>query len=136
MAVLAIHLVLHWKWIVCVIRGKPLEGSDYRLALGVIGLLAVLLLAAAPMFSPSMQVPRSQLQDESTEESDIDDATIRGEMTLAEVETLTDVPVSYIVEQLGLPQATSPDQRLGQLRRKHGFQIDEVRRIVTEFDDQ
>lgn len=140
MAVLAFHLVLHWKWIVCVTRGKPIEGSGYRLGLGVIGLLAVLLLAVAPLFAPPSQVPRSQLQNESEtiEESRVkdDDKAIRGEMALAEVETLTGVPVSHILERLGLPQTTSPDERVGQLRRKHNFQIEDVRRIVSEFEAQ
>ena len=140
MAVLAFHLVLHWKWIVCVTRGKPVEGSGYRLALGVVGLLAVLLLAAAPLFAPPIQVPRSQLRDrnETTKESRIDDdnKAIRGEMTLAEVEALTGVPTSYILEQLGLPQTTSADERVGQLRREHGFTIEDVRQIVSEFEAQ
>ena len=137
MAVLAFHLVLHWKWIVCVTRGKPVEGSGYRLGFGIIGLLAVLLLAAAPLFAPSNQMPRSQLQDENktTEELHIDDEskTIRGEMTLTDVERLTGVPASYILEHLGLPKTTSSDERVGQLRRKHDFQIEDVRRIVSEF---
>jgi hypothetical protein len=138
MAVLAFHLVLHWKWIVCVTQGKPVEGSGYRLGLGVIGLVAVLLLAAAPLFVPSIQVPRSHLQNETTEESEVDDddGAIRGEMTLAEVETLTGVPASYIVEQLGLPETTSPNERVGQLRRRHGFQLEDVRRIVSQFEAQ
>ena len=57
-------------------------------------------------------------------------------MTLAEVETLTGVPISYILEQLGLPETTSPDERVGQLRRKHGFQMEDMRRIVSEFEAQ
>lgn len=134
MAVLAFHLVLHWKWIVCVTRGKPVEGSGYRLALGVVGILAVLLLAVAPLLAPQIQVPRPALQNESTEKGSmgVDDA-IRGEMTLAEIEALTEVPTSYILEQLGLPQTTSPDEQLGRLRRQHGFQIEDVRRIVAGF---
>ncbi len=28
MAVLTVHLVLHWKWIVCVTQGKPVEGAE------------------------------------------------------------------------------------------------------------
>jgi hypothetical protein len=80
------------------------------------------------------------LQDEkeTTEQSHIDDdnKAIRGEMTLAEVERLSRVPASYILEQLGLPQTTSPDEQIGQLRRKHGFQIEDVRRIVSEFETQ
>ncbi len=48
---LAIHLVLHRRWIASVIRGRPREGSALRVALGIIGLLAVLAAAAAPFFA-------------------------------------------------------------------------------------
>lgn len=48
---LSVHVLLHWKWIVCVVRGQPREGSAIRLALGIVALLAVLALAAAPLLS-------------------------------------------------------------------------------------
>jgi hypothetical protein len=48
---LSVHVLLHWKWIVCVVRGQPREGSGVRLALGIVGLVAVLALAAAPLVS-------------------------------------------------------------------------------------
>ncbi len=51
LACLAIHLVLHRRWIVSVTRGRPREGSALRVALGIIGLLAVLAAAAAPFFA-------------------------------------------------------------------------------------
>lgn len=135
MAVLAFHLVLHWKWIVCVVRGKPVEGSGYRLGLGIVGLLAVLLLGAAPLLAPQTQLPRSELQTESTDKASLetDEDAIRGEMTLAEVETRTGVPATHILEQLGLPLDTSTEERIGQLRRKHGFQMEDIRRIVAGF---
>ncbi len=136
MVVLAFHLVLHWKWIVCVTRGKPVEGSGYCLGLGVIGLLAAVLLSAAPLFVPAIEVPRSQLQNDITEQTHVDeeDNAIRGDMTLAEVEAQTEVPTSYILEQLGLPQTTSPDERVGQLRRQRGFQMEDLRRVISEYE--
>jgi hypothetical protein len=48
---LSVHVLLHWKWIVCIVRGQPREGSGVRLALGIVGLVAVLALAAAPLVS-------------------------------------------------------------------------------------
>jgi hypothetical protein len=136
MAILAFHLVLHWKWIVCVTQGKPVEDSGYRLGLGVIGLLAVVMLSAAPLFSPSIQVPRSSFQNETAEDSQIDreDSAILGDMTLAEVEAQANVPTSYVPEQLGLPQSTSPDERVGQLRRQRSFQMEDLRRIISEYE--
>lgn len=49
---LTIHLLLNWQWIVAVIRGQNRQGSGYRAALGVVGFIALLLLALAPFFSP------------------------------------------------------------------------------------
>ena len=58
LAVLAIHLVLHRRWIASVTRGRPREGSALRVALGIVGLLAVLAAAAAPFFAEVEQEQR------------------------------------------------------------------------------
>jgi hypothetical protein len=52
LAILALHLLLHWQWIVAMVRGKPREASGLRVAVGVVGLVGVILLAAAPLLSP------------------------------------------------------------------------------------
>lgn len=57
LACLAVHLFGHRRWIASVIRGRPREGSGVRVALGVIGLLAVLAAAAAPFLA---EVDREQ----------------------------------------------------------------------------
>ncbi len=62
MAVMAVHLVLHWRWIVSVIRGQPRQGSGIRFVLGLYGLLALVLLVVAVFLSPTDWVPRYQLQ--------------------------------------------------------------------------
>ena len=35
LAVLALHLFLHWRWIVTLMSGRPRQGSGARLALGI-----------------------------------------------------------------------------------------------------
>jgi hypothetical protein len=54
-------------------------------------------------------------------------------MTLAEIQEATGVPADYIIEELGLPAGVEQDERLGRLRRTHGFSIDDVRRIVQGY---
>ncbi len=54
-AVLAAHLALHWRWILSVARGRKKESSGLRLALGALGLIAVIALAIAPLISPVEQ---------------------------------------------------------------------------------
>lgn len=58
LAFLAVHLLVHRRWIVSVVRGRPREGSGLRVALGVVGLVAVLAAAAAPFLAEVEQAPR------------------------------------------------------------------------------
>jgi hypothetical protein len=55
---LAIHILVHRRWIVSVVRGRPREGSGVRVALGLVGLLALLAAAAAPFFAEVENLPR------------------------------------------------------------------------------
>src|SRR5579864_1668435 len=42
MAALSLHLVLHWQWFVCMVKGKPREGSGLRVSVGVLGLVSLI----------------------------------------------------------------------------------------------
>jgi hypothetical protein len=61
LAVLAVHLFLHWKWIVCVVRGAHSEASGQRFLVGLASLCALLLLAAAPLLAPVESIRRERL---------------------------------------------------------------------------
>jgi hypothetical protein len=147
MGVLAVHLVLHWKWIVCVLRGKPhSDVSGGRFALGIAGLVLVTLLAAAPLLTPSRTAPRAQLlkapsggqqtdlagPEEEVESSDVE--TIRGFMTLEEVASQSGVPVSDILGRLGLPPDTAPSEQVGRLLRAHGLDMSKLRQAVGKVE--
>ena len=133
LAVLAFHLFLHWRWIVTLMRGRPREGSGVRVALGSVGLVALLALAIAPFASPVEREaggsgpPRARSSEVEGLES------IRGFTSLAEVQKATGVPVDHIIEELGLPPNVDHDERLGRLRTTYGFTIDDVRRIVQAY---
>jgi hypothetical protein len=143
MGVLAVHLLLHWKWIVCVLRGKPhSDVSGGRFALGVAGLVLVTLLAAAPLLTPAQTAPRSELLKSSSgdELTDLggpkegvessDGESIRGFMTLEEVASQSGVPVSDILQRLGLPPDTAPSEQVGRLLRTHGLDMSKLRQAV------
>jgi hypothetical protein len=153
MAVLAVHLFLHWKWIVSVVRGKPTNASPYRLVLGSAGLVSVVLLTAIPMASPTSAVRRSELQDRqmpqageplgsqldnrssngtgaSNSESGDDSQSIRGSMTLQEISASSGMPVSEIVTKLGLPRDVDPNESAGRLLREHGLQMNDLRQVL------
>lgn len=63
MAILALHLILHWRWIVNVMRGRRGGGGGWRVGLGIVSLLGLLAVAAAPFLSPQERLPRSELQE-------------------------------------------------------------------------
>jgi hypothetical protein len=133
LAVLAVHLFLHWRWIVTLMSGRPREGSGARLALGTVGLAALLALAVAPFLSP-VERAGGELHAPDSHSSELEGLeSIRGFMTLAEVQEATGVPAQHIVEQLGLPAGVRHDERLGRLKTTHGFAIDDVRRIVQSY---
>lgn len=68
LAVLSLHLFLHWKWIVGVVRGKRTEASGRRLLLGLFAFVAVTLGVAMPMLSGTSTITRQELQQQRTEQ--------------------------------------------------------------------
>jgi len=134
-AILSLHLVLHWRWILTVFSGRPQEGSGYRAGLGLFALIVVVALAISPVLSPveknSTREGTSYLSSHKYE-----GISIRGSMTLMEVEQSTGVPASHIIKALKLPDTLSADEQLGPLKREYGFEINDVREIVREYNDR
>ena len=130
LSTLAVHLILHWRWVVAVIKGRPREGSAVRVWLAVVGIVALIALAVTPFLSNREQtsVPSHKFRTEKAELKK--HMEIRGSTTLYEVEQLTGVSVENILRKLNLPLDIPADQQLGKLRRKYGFKMDDVRKIV------
>lgn len=128
LGVLAIHLILHWRWIVATLRGRSREGSGGRFALGVVGLSAVLALAVAPFVSEPVQQPRP-----AGAHGTAPDTRIRGSLRFAEVAAIAGVPPAYLAGALGLPADVAPQARLGTLLRAHGLRLADVRATVARL---
>jgi len=151
LGVLVLHLALHWKWILYIVRGKRSEASGARLALGAVGLVGLLGLAAAPLMAPvektgvprqAVGVPASSSPHASTAPAGAstppDPAqsgleTIRGSMTLREVERSTGVPLDALITRLGLPHGIDPYERIGRIRKRYDISPDDVRQAVLEL---
>jgi hypothetical protein len=134
LSILALHLFLHWRWILTVLRGRPREGSGARVGLGIVGLLALLALAIAPFLSP---VERTGGETGAPHSPGFErDGLIRGSMTLQEVEAATGVPAERLLRELGLPPGLPRDERLGRLKETHGFTMEQVRQIVRAYQER
>ena len=133
-SVLAFHLVLHWRWIVSVLTGRPRNDSGFRVGLGIVGLAAVLALSVSPLLTP---IERDAAKEGSSLLSGhkYEGISIQGSMTLKEVEDATGVPAEYILESLKLPKSTSLDDRLGPLKREYGFEMNDVREVIKSYKD-
>ncbi len=136
MAALGFHLFLHWRWVVCMVKGRPREGSGFRVALAVVGVTALAGLALAPFFGRVEQTGEPPHKMRITEPSEGSVDQIDGSMTLNEVEQLTGVPTAVILRELGLPSQVPVDVRLGRLRKQHGFELHDVREIVRRHIEE
>ncbi|KPK90034.1 hypothetical protein AMJ80_08980 [bacterium SM23_31] len=61
---------------------------------------------------------------------------IKGNMSFAQIEYLTGVPASYLIEKLKLPSQVlkvSRTANLGNLRKIYGFQMQDVRKYIREY---
>jgi hypothetical protein len=205
LATITLHLIIHWKWIVAIIKGRKTESSGLRFGLGLFGLIALLILALTPLVSPveSIYHPGQQrrlqqtetIQSEATNEPvtieeeesasrqqisteqsgsqqssgeerpgsqqsvrkertesqqpseteeltgehgtgyeySYDEIAVRGYMTLSDVSEEYEVPVSHILDELGLPGNTDWSETFGRLRRIYDFEMHNVRRIILEY---
>lgn len=131
-AILTIHLFLHWKWISCIIKGKPREGSGFRVGLGVIGLLVLLAFSLTLLLQP-VEVKSSNNIVNTTSSHKISDIPIYGSMTLLEVSELTNVPLDYFVNKLNLQGTSDKNKTLGILKKQYGFEINDVKMHVIEY---
>jgi hypothetical protein len=130
---LALHLVLHWNWVVCVVTGRQREGSGFRAGLGLVGLLVLIAFSVSPLIGPVDRDTRSAGGGGILSAHKHEEVQIRGSMTLSEVEESTGVPANHIIEALGLPSSVSGEDRLGVLKRTHGFEMSDVREVVRAY---
>ena len=130
-SILALHLFTHWKWIVSLVKGRPKDQSGYRVGLGIVGVLAIILISIAPILTPIDNTSENRNNTEKYGSSDEHD--IRGSMTLNEIEQVTNVPVDYIIKSLKLPVSVPRDEKLGYLKNEYGFDMNELRTLIENY---
>lgn len=130
--VLALHLLLHWRWVMSLVTGRPREGSGFRVGLGIVGVVTLITLALTPLITP-VEKSSSRVQGEFAVPQRNDVALIRSSMTLQEIEDASGVPVAYILETLNLPKNVPTNERIGRLKSRYGFEINDLRQVVKDY---
>ena len=144
--VLAAHVLLHWKWILCVVRGKESSASGFRLGIGAVSLAFFCLLCAAPLMSSSKTVPRSELSsslpagDPSPSSGNAAPVSrndefqgLRGSMTFRQIAGATEISPEELMKALGLAAEADVDERAGQYLRRNNLTISDLRDALREL---
>lgn len=145
-----LHLLLHWRWLITLIQGrKGTPATRRRFRTGLAGLFVVLVLGAsiAPLVAPKTVVPSTSQEaafdtheHEGTNEAVHEDhdaqhrndmTTLRGSMSLYDVEQVTGISVLTLADQLNLPNDVPASARLRDLMDEHGFSMANVRSAIA-----
>ncbi len=137
-----IHLLLSWKWIKS--KAKQIFKKTWQISLFMILLLSLITPLLIWNFWPkyaetyadqgvglrgrdvTLGSQKSLLSQEG--EGYI---VVTGQVTLADLEKAMGISHQAIIEKLGLPKRTKQDETIGQLRKRHGFDLLDVRDIIT-----
>jgi hypothetical protein len=130
---IALHFVLHWQWIISMIRGRAGSRSAMRMSLAVIGLLALVGLMTSPFLGQVQQTSEPPRKMQSDEHQTIE---INGSITLHDVEQQTGVSATVILKELGLPIDLPTDARLGRLRKQHDFEMHDIQEIIRKHQER
>jgi hypothetical protein len=129
---MAVHLFLHWRWIVATTKGSPQSHSRLRITFACMVLLLIVGSAIAPFFSPVAESGEQPPHKGRAEETTSPAPHVNGSMTLAEIEQQTGVPADVILKELGLPPDTPTNERMGRLRKQYEFEMHKVQEIVEK----
>lgn len=149
---LIIHLILEWSWI----KGKSQnifrKGWGVALALLVVLSFGVLFLfwSLYPKYPAAYadygQGRGARVRQESLQsagysrpaqsrfqEKDQKTFVVTGQMTLSELERVTGLQAEKILSRMGLPTGMSKKDTLGQLRKRYGFSLVEMREVINQL---
>lgn len=137
LGVVVIHLILHWTWVVAVARRWIVGGgqgapSARARALAAAATVVVLALSLAGFWKWSLASVLPLEPPPSGETAGTDDERLRGSMTLAEAAAVLGCSVGEVRSRLALTDQTQETERLGQIARQMGIDMQELRHRLAD----
>ena len=128
--ILILHLILHWNWIISVIKGRVKESVGKRLGWGILGLVVLMALAFAPVISGLQSADQSAQTNEAHHTH-----LIKGSMTWNQLMNETNLTSSYFIENLGLPESPSGDEKLSFVLKSNNLEMSDLRSLVSQWSE-
>ena len=132
-AIVALHLALHWTWVVSVVRlwivgaNQGLPSARVRAVAALATLLIVSLAVVGFWWTSVQSTERTYSLPSETAEHHTDGAGLRGSMTLTEAAVTLGCSVDQVRQRLSLPPSTPDTERLGLIAKQRGTTMQELR---------
>ena len=133
---LALHIILHWKIILCLYR-KLIKSQKVRTMITVIFIIISLILLFFPfVMNVTIQKSENTRRHQEATSSQVTNLQVRGYMTLKEVSEKYNVPIEHLKNKLNIPKATVDEEEFSQLKRKYGFGMVDVIKTINDYKIQ
>ncbi|MFC2167604.1 DUF4405 domain-containing protein [Acidobacteriota bacterium] len=139
-----IHLIFSWKWIKA--KAKQIFKNGWRTSLIIVLFLALLTPLLFWNFWPKYADTHTdygfgqgnrdlplESQERYLPQEGEGYVVVTGQMSIADLEKATGISSQSIIEKLDLPKRTKLNETLGLLRKRFGFQLQDVRDIITKL---
>ena len=133
-AIVALHLALHWTWVVSIVR-RWMVGANQGLpsprlrAIAAVATILIVGVAVAGFWYTSIQsIQRTGTPQPETPEHRPEDAGLRGSMTLTDTAAALGCSVEQVRQRLGLPVTIQDSEHLGQIAKQRGTTMQELRK--------
>lgn len=182
LVLIILHVVLHWKMILCVLKRMIPRKSARFAFVGFVLALSLLLIIFAFIIQPQQvslqniyrnrtsqelnndvssdktpevnkpdQLPEKSITSQNNEEhlpnesdvqrkqkknkDDVEKYDVQGTQSLHSVATMYNVPSTHICNELNIPTWLA-SERLGRLRKRYGFTMSDVSRVISDYKKQ
>lgn len=138
-ALIIVHLWLHWPWVCSILSnlfGASQPNRNRRTLYGMALLLVIGIVTAGSLLWVETQVKYTHGEEQERHGYEAFEANelpyITGRTTLSQAAEMAGISVEQLISELKLPSNINPSERLGRLKRQYGFEIEDVRRIVSQ----